>query len=198
MAPVLDAVDDVRGYEYPASGFSYEEVPLFGTDARPVTARVETRFEGAYAAPDRSMTRYRQGAPGGLADESRAIGRDLWIRAESGWERLPGAAEPGQANVVERLLVDAPLRWSAVPAADRNAASLPGTGCVFRSRSPLARGTRGYRETLVRVDPATALPVSLRVEVRDAFDPFGNRHDSRLLYRVRYDPSVRIDPPAQP
>ncbi len=194
IAPVVRALERVPAYVFSADGFVYAEV--FGRDpnAPPRTSRISTAFEGAYVAPDRGRIRYTKGEVAqGVPEMSVAIGRDLWIRTVEGWQHLPGSVDPRDANRVRLLLMDAGPGWESLAAG--TPARVPGSGCLFRARVPLDRG-RGYRETTVRVDPARALPTALRVVVRDAFDPFRNRHDSDLLYRVRYDSQIRIEPPA--
>ena len=194
---MVRALEGVPAYAFTATGFVYAEVFTPDPNAAPRTSRTATAFEGAYVAPDRARTHYTRGEVAqGVPETSIAIGRDMWIQTVEGWQHLPGSVQPRDANRLRSLLLDAGPRWESVlPGGSAAAGFVPGSGCLFRARVRLSDRGRGYRETTVRVDPNRALPTALRIVVRDAFDPFRNRHDSDVLYRVRYQPAIRIEPP---
>jgi hypothetical protein len=193
---ILAALEHVSGYAFSAAGFVYVADFTSDPNSPPKTRRARSDFEGAFVAPDRSWTRYRTTTTADEPEESIAIGRDLWIREGAGWERLADATDPAIANELASLVRDAGPGWESVAGA--GAPSVPGNGCLFRIRVPVTSGGKGYREVAVRADPLTGLPNALRIVVKDALDPFGNRHDTDLLYRVRYDKVPAIEPPTQP
>jgi hypothetical protein len=193
---ILAALDHVAAYAFSASGFVYVADFTNDPNSPPKTRRAPSQFEGAFVAPDRAWTRYRTtNVVAGEPDESISIGRDLWLREGSGWQHLPGATDPAIANELASLIRDAGPGWESVPAG--TGSDLPGKGCLFRIRVPVTSGGKGYREVAARVDPVSGRPSALRVVVKDAFDPFGNRHDSDVTYRVRYERVPAIEPPAE-
>ncbi|MDQ3870727.1 MAG: hypothetical protein M3301_03810, partial [Chloroflexota bacterium] len=192
IAAVVRALERVPAYAFSAAGYVYTEVFTSDPNAPPRTSRTATAFEGAYVAPDRARTRYTKGELAqGVPETSIGIGRDMWIQTVEGWQHLPGSVNPRDANRIRSLLVDAGHGWETVKPSVSS--GLPGRGCLFRARGPLSDRGRGYRETIVRVDPNKALPTALRTVVRDAFDPFRNRHDSDLVYVVSYAGTIRIE-----
>jgi hypothetical protein len=190
---MLSALERVPGYAFSASGFVYVADFTSDPNSPPKTRRAPSQFEGAFIAPDRAWTRYRTATTTDEPEESISIGRDLWIRGSEGWERLPNATDPAIANELAAVVRDAGPGWQNVSGA--GAPSVPGDGCLFRNRASVTSGGKGYREVAVRADPLTGLPSAVRVVVKDALDPFGNRHDTDLLYRVRYGRVPAIEPP---
>jgi hypothetical protein len=189
---MTDAVTAAAVYAMTASGFTYVQVLPTDPNSPPRTARVQTTLDMRYVAPDRVYRREEQAGAPAETSESIAIASDLWVRTDEGWELLSGGANPANANALAALIRDAGPGWkrTEVPAAQ-----LPGDGCAFSVRIPVSSGGKGYRDTIVRADRATGLPSSARVVVRDAIDPFGNRHDTNMLYRVTYGFVEPIEPP---
>ncbi|HEV8516572.1 MAG TPA: hypothetical protein VGQ47_02900 [Candidatus Limnocylindrales bacterium] len=190
-ADVIDALRSARGYRYRSEGFVYREV--FDPDrlATPSTERVAVAFEGAYAAPDRSLLRYLDGAPELEPEETRQIGRDLWLKTVEGWQELPDAAEPERANLLAGIVADAGEGWTVD---DRERSGAPGgPACFLVARVPLPG--EGERSVLVGVDPKAPFPSIVQVTVTDAFDPAGSRHDSDLTYLIAADASESIEQP---
>jgi hypothetical protein len=192
---MIAALERVSSYAFSTAGFVYVADFTSDPNGPPRTRRASSVFEGAFVAPDRAWTRYRTAASADEPEESIAIGRDLWIRDRGGWQHLPNATDPTIANELASLIRDAGPGWQSVQGA--GAADLPGQGCFFRIRVPVTSGGKGYREVAARADALTGLPSALRVVVKDALDPFGNRHDSDLTYRVRYERVPTIEPPTE-
>jgi hypothetical protein len=192
---MIAALEHVSGYAFSAAGFVYVADVSSDPNSPPRTRRAASSFEGAYVAPDRAWTRYRTATGAQEAQESIAIGRDLWVRDRAGWEYLPGGTDPAIANELASVVRDAGPGWQNVQGA--GSPDVPGEGCLFRIRVPVTSGGKGYREVAARADRLTGLPNAVRIVVKDALDPFGNRHDTNLLYRVRYDRVPTIEPPAQ-
>jgi hypothetical protein len=190
---MLSALERVSGYAFSVSGFVYVADLTSDPNSPPKTRRTPSQFDGAFIAPDRAWTRYRTTTTADEPEESISIGRDLWIRGREGWERLPNATDPAIANELAAVVRDAGPGWETV--SDAGAPNVPGTGCLFRIRVSVTSGGKGYREVAARADPLTGLPSAVRIVVKDALDPFGNRHDTDLLYRVRYDRVPVIEPP---
>jgi hypothetical protein len=195
-ATILDALGRVPGYAYSVAGFVYVPDVISDPDSPPRTRRAATSSEGAFVAPDRVWTRSIRAASDQEPAESIAIGTDLWVKEAANrpqWEHLPGAVEPTTANELAAIIRDAGPGWEGLT----GPADLPGEGCLLRIRAPVTSGGKGYREVAVRADRTTGLPSVLRIVVKDALDRYGYRHDTNLLYRIRYDRVPPIEAPGQ-
>ncbi|MBA3777933.1 MAG: hypothetical protein H0X16_01255 [Chloroflexi bacterium] len=192
---VSAAVDQVPSYRYDASGFTYADVFSPDPNEPPATERQETAFDGAYQAPDRSLRRVSEGSAGPEPEETIAIGQDLWIRGPQGWQELPDAAQPRLANALGALLEDVAGDWQVGPETDLQASQAVEDACILQASSPTP-GEGGVREVTLVVDPATALPQAVRVELRNVKDPLGNLHDSKIDYLFDYAEPVTIEPPS--
>ena len=192
---VLDALAAAPAYSVTAAGFTYVQDLPSDPNSAPTTRRARFALDARYVAPDRVQQRETVSAPGSEPAESIAIGADLWVRTPDGWDALPGAANPANANLIAAIVRDAGPGWEDMTTRPE-AADLPGAGCAFRVRADVGTGGTGSRELTVRADRQTGRPIAVRLVVRDAFDPFRNRHDMNVLYRVSYENVAAIDPPA--
>jgi hypothetical protein len=182
---VQEAAGQVAGYRYQASGWVYQEVLGSDPQAPPTTERVDSAADGAFQAPDRSERRVTRGGIGPGEDHTITIGADLFVEGSAGWDRLPGAADPAQANLLAGLIADAGPTWTARPTANGD--------CRLVARAPLADG-RGVRQTSLVAPGGGSLPERLDLKVTDAIDLLGNRNDVQLRYLFDYA-AVAIEPP---
>jgi hypothetical protein len=191
------ALRDTGSYRYAAAGYLAPAGPSLG--ATPPPARLDVTGTGSYLAPDRYIETWQ---PGDATDPSAAglsmadtlrVGNDQWTRDPAAtpplWEKLewPGSSDP-RGGLIRLNWIDFEREragWASDPRSDMAEAGR----CVLVG-GPGMLETGGTVTVWLAVDPSTALPAAMRVEIDNTVGG-----DSRLDYTVEYGVPVDIPPP---
>jgi hypothetical protein len=194
---VETALRDTGSYRYTARGYLAPPAPNLG--ASPPPAHRDVTGTGSYLAPDRYIETWK---PGAATDPSAAglsmadtlrVGSDQWTRDSAAapplWEKLlwPGSSDP-RGGLTRLNWIDFEREragWTSDPASD-----MATEGRCVLVGGPGMLDTGGTVTVWLAVDPSTALPAAMRVEIDNTVGS-----DARIDYVVEYGVPVDILPP---